>query len=950
MRILVPFHLRRRSASEPAVALLIPTRDPRELLRFCSRIGLDPRGRLFEVAGGYLLALARPTTDPMPGAVRLRSVAGALYVPVDAGLVPALLDDEASGLVRDWGLVFPPGGGALMFDRHAPVDITEIVAGVPRPRRAWRSFPEPRTLAERLVEIAFERPDRPADRLYDDFQRQVGGEAGRSGSAGNEADGSTVEEGGAPDRRPDGHEAGDAATPAGQSSPTRAGGERSTRGGLGRAWQAMFAQMGHAFGSLKEKAQWEWVDHTHLLRKLLEEFREGDPAKALRRALPLLPPDEPSAPSRLASLPWSKAVYNLGDLLRRHRPGRGEANPALRAEPSLVDVLAEEYRKAAQRATEQGDFRRAAYIHGFLLRDDRKAASVLQRGGLHHDAAMLYLKKLNDLPAAAQAFEAAGAVDRAVELYRQLGRHEAAGDLLRRIGDEDAALVEYAAAAALFTSASPPDHLAAGRVWLQKARDSQRAFAQFQRGWARRPEGNAALCALELARFHASQGALAPIVTLLEEADAFFEAPGQPYNGFFYSEVARLASLPSMAAAADDLRDRVLESMARKLRHGLESGQGASGLVSALLGKSRLWPVALVSDAEFAAGAAIKQARGRSRAPARELAATGTQIHGVVTAVCQAAVTGELFLGFASGRVVSFRADRDQVTTVVDNHEPVVGLAADVDGKTLVVLCQSGCMAILSCFRRIADGSFRRRPDVHFSTGTDFWLTPVLPWGTQRLVGLGEGRELLVVDAASGMIRQRTTIAAETSARPVTAVLLPGGSSTSSAEKRLTILTHDGPRWMVCDANHARRHSTPFRWQPAIPESSSLRSLAIRARFVPPQLDLLGLDPAGAIHAAQFHFEEGSLELVGNRTGSTAGGYLAAAHAGANRVVAVASNRIDWLDGSADRFSPVQSVNVSFRSTVSCFHSPATLETLVVCADGYVARVTEPRRSTINRG
>ncbi len=388
------------------------------------------------------------------------------------------------------------------------------------------------------------------------------------------------------DKRPTNQPGADAAQPGESPATQAADDDGSTLESLGNAWRAMFTQMGHAFVALKDKAQWDWVDHSHLLRKLLQEFRDGDPAKALQRALPLMPPDEPSVPTQLTRLPWSKAIYNLGDLLRRQRPGRAEANPVLHAEPSLVDVLAQEYRKAAQRAVEQGDFRRAAYIHGFLLRDDRKAAAVLQRGGLHHDAAMLYLKKLNDLPAAAQAFEAAGEVDRAIELYRQIERHEAAGDLLRRIGDENAALVAYAAAAASWSGASPPDHLAAGRVWLQKVRDSERAVEQFQRGWARRPEGNAALCALELARFHAEQGALRPIVTLIEEADAFFEVPGQPYNGFFYNEVTRLASLPAMAAVADDLRDRVLESMARKLRQGVETGQ-AAGLVSALLGKSQ---------------------------------------------------------------------------------------------------------------------------------------------------------------------------------------------------------------------------------------------------------------------------------------------------------------------------------------------------------------------------
>ena len=82
-----------------------------------------------------------------------------------------------------------------------------------------------------------------------------------------------------------------------------------------------------------------------------------------------------------------------------------------------------------------------------LLRDDRMAANALMRGGLHRDAATLYLKKLNDPASAAQAFEAAGDVDRAIALYRQLGQHEKAGDLLRRIGEEEAAIAEYLLAA-----------------------------------------------------------------------------------------------------------------------------------------------------------------------------------------------------------------------------------------------------------------------------------------------------------------------------------------------------------------------------------------------------------------------------------------------------------------------------------------------------------------------
>ncbi len=91
-------------------------------------------------------------------------------------------------------------------------------------------------------------------------------------------------------------------------------------------------------------------------------------------------------PVRANWLPWSRAVYNLADLLRR--PGRGEAIPVRMARDDVVRELMEEYRKAAQEAVNKGDFRRAAYIYGILLQDDRMAASALERAGLHHDAAV----------------------------------------------------------------------------------------------------------------------------------------------------------------------------------------------------------------------------------------------------------------------------------------------------------------------------------------------------------------------------------------------------------------------------------------------------------------------------------------------------------------------------------------------------------------------------------
>ena len=74
-------------------------------------------------------------------------------------------------------------------------------------------------------------------------------------------------------------------------------------------------------------------------------------------------------------------------------------------------------------------------------------------------------------------------------------------------------------------------------------------------------------------------------------------------------------------------------------------------------------------------------------------------------------------------------------------------------------------------------------------------------------------------------------------------------------------------------------------------------------------------------------------------------GYLAAARAGTDTVIAVSGNRIDWLDRSADRFHVKAKMNVDFPTAVACFPSPGTQETLVVCSDGMIAHVAPPRRA-----
>jgi hypothetical protein len=317
------------------------------------------------------------------------------------------------------------------------------------------------------------------------------------------------------------------------------------------------------------------------LRELLRQFREGRLEEALRRALPLGEPGGRGGTiADNANLPRHNLFFSLRELLGF---GKGPGSLWLGGQDVRADLEAE-YRKAAEDATRRGDYRRAAFIYGKLLRDYRLAAGVLARGGLHHDAAILYLEKLGDVPAAARSFEAAGEVDRALHLYRQRGEHALAGDLLRRAGEDELALEEYRLAAALLVARH--DYLGAGELFLNRAGQLDLAEEYFAAGWAERAQGNPVACLLRLAPLVAHHPSTADLLELVGQADDFFAGPGwEAQAGQFYNELVRLAERAHLADLRDELRDRALLGLAGKLRQRAAEGAPAS-LVSALLGQA----------------------------------------------------------------------------------------------------------------------------------------------------------------------------------------------------------------------------------------------------------------------------------------------------------------------------------------------------------------------------
>src|SRR5579864_8975766 len=117
----VAYQLRPRTHAEPAVALLLPGRRAEDALWLCASLKLEVLPPIYRVADGLLIKLPRPFEGRVAGVVRLRGLSADLLLPVDADLIPPLLPDEASALVRQRGLVFLPGDRVLKYRPAEPV-------------------------------------------------------------------------------------------------------------------------------------------------------------------------------------------------------------------------------------------------------------------------------------------------------------------------------------------------------------------------------------------------------------------------------------------------------------------------------------------------------------------------------------------------------------------------------------------------------------------------------------------------------------------------------------------------------------------------------------------------------------------------------------------------------------------------------------------------------------
>jgi tetratricopeptide (TPR) repeat protein len=921
----VPFQLRKRVGAEPATALLllhrgtdVPRSPGEEVLAVCARLGGARRAIIHAVADGFLLLPQNPVTAVVPRTIRLRSLCPNLFVPADADLVPALHDDEARGLVRDRGLVFLPGGRVLAFAPNEPLPLRSLIAPGAVQRPAAQPFPQPRQLAERIETILLDLPLPPPEEMLDAGAEDIGSE----------------------DPRPEG--AGMLDTIAGTVQSAAGKGLMGLGNlfglkGLAKLGAGMVASAVTRVPRLTESILGQ---QEAALRELLRLFQSGELDKALRRALPLGGPGGRGGVAATDSrLPVHNLAYSLGNLL-----GRGGPASIWFGGHDVQRDLAIEYRKAADAAVRRGDYRRAAFIYGRLLQDYRRAADVLFQGGLYQDAALLYLKKVDDRAAAARAFELAGETDHAVQLYRQLGDHAMAGDVLRRAGEEEKAFAEYTIAADKLVDRH--DFLAAADLMKMRALRPDIAQKYLERGWSRRPTGNSLACAVRLAQLHADRQDAVALTRLVADARPVFDVlqGAETTAAQFYNSVAVLAGGPGLAGVRDELRDSALLGLAVKVRQRLVTEARPGDIVSRLLAST--WPAAVVSDAQFAVNAHFKQPKREPQPRQLGRVSLGT---GSVTAACGAMLSGDVFVGFENGEIVGFcPRDGARMRVAAGDGVPVRALSTSLDGQVLVANQQrhdpnSGAVAysFITCHVRKL-GSWELGVPSQES-----WDALGLAQGVARDVSgwtwCAWDSEGLIF--GKGLFPQPLPLEGKLAEDwwPNAALLLPARSQGVAS----LLCFRASLAWVQPLQHDLTGYSstvTNIGWTPQPHPESTLWHLPISWLRAGDNLEVAGLNVDGSLKWTKLHINGWHLENVASFSSKLVDdGYRAATIIGRGLLAAVAQTRIHWFrTGTASRMEKTGETPADLTHAVACFASLSTGELLVVCSDGELVRVPLP--------
>lgn len=924
----VPLRLARREAAATADAFLLPADGFGPLADAGAKLG-DALPDVYPVRGGFLLVPRQTSARPPAGAIRLRRVSGDVFVPADGVLLPALLADELTALTRDRGLVVLPGGEVLVFDPGAPLPVGKWLAPARARRGDWQPFPPRPDRPDRLTTI--ERPASVVAVIELLSAGQPEGADPLPGAGEGSPDGTR----GVPE---------DARPPAGGSTLGRIGAGVALGFGQFLAWVGRSLAMPgltkkgadmarRALEQVPRLTEKLLGEQEAALREVLRQLRSGDIERALRHAPVAVP--GPNAPSRVgadANLGTRDPRYSLRDLITSGGGGVGWLGGG-----DVWAELAREYRRLAQEAAARGDHRRAAYLHGVLLRDLRAAANALMAGGLFRDAALLFRDKLHDDRSAAAAFEQAGDYDEAVRLFEKLGEYERAGDLLRRLGDDARAAAFYVRAADVLGRKA--QWVAAGDLLRTKLGDRRLAAGFYRSGWEA-GAGESVACAERLLDEHLVAEEWAEARTLFDEAADRLAPPRSHDAGRFFNHVLTAGGRHMPAEMHDDVADRVRLLFAAHLR----ANAGGPDLVGELFGREPHWPGPVVRDAAFS-----------TRTPVRRPAAAPAPIHepavrlaeGGVTAVAVARDTGDLVVATTRAIVVWQAADGRAVPLFPTGRRTVLALSVSASGGVIYALSSEASPDeeehgyLLRCFASPGrPGVFRPMSRVKVGSKD----ADPGGWHLQPSPSTRGGEYSVTLATSEG----RTTYRGKH--------LQPQRPEWYHEEQTLpTYLLVDNEtrtwewidRVMECRSVSVVDYDWPVPWVPGRPEGCSLA--APRVDWLTPTaqvLEVAGVDEGGALYWSEFDARGRSDPRAKTATEAHPDRFLAACLLGPGSVAAVTGqNEVHWLrvtGGPKFRsWAPPRRLSVPARC-VALVSRPQANEVVAVFDDGSAVRVPKP--------
>jgi hypothetical protein len=532
-------------------------------------------------------------------------------------------------------------------------------------------------------------------------------------------------------------------------------------------------------------------------------------------------------------------------------------------------------------------------------------------------------------------------------LYRKAYLHVEAGDLLRRIGEEELAIAEYHKAADRIVQLRQ-DHVEAGDILLRKTGRADLAGAYFARGWEARSKSlalsrNATGCAERLIEIYAFAEPRDAFWTLLTEAEDWLKEPGWSHDaGRFFNKVAGLAELPHLHDDRGEIRDRCRLGLANKLREHAKHESNVGAAVSDLFGAKNRWSPAVMSDADYAMRSTMKQRPKAEQRPARAVTVVSLYT-GTLTAAVQAVDSGDVFVGFGNGAIVRYDCAASEVRFVYElRPEPIHGLATDPAGEWLLTLrlesppADNVAQYVLELrTRSVVDTRIVSRSRVAWPEGGVFGLLPLIDAMRPNFaVGVStlNGTSWFKVP---GLLLQTET--GPTHPLPPTTYLKlripdPGGGDTSFTFQGGSV-TWGGQKayigWMPDPAPGSTLYSPPLAWLVASHSTVYLAGL---------------FDNAHLYSSCITRHSDGTLT---NRTLTFAapGGFRAVSIWESGKVIGVSStNRVLWLRVSGPRFeewAPATDLSTVARA-VACFPSRRTGELLVILEDGSLARVAVP--------